>query len=106
MDFATFGALAASALVAAKLMDLVKNLQAGAVKDAITQVAAFGVGVLVAFLLTATDWADGIKVGDAVLGSLSPWSVVLLGLWIGGSGQYAYDLSPRNTPSLGERATG
>ncbi len=46
----------------------------------LTQLIAWAAGVVGVFLMRATDFASGIKIGDVTLDKLSFWSTLLLGL--------------------------
>jgi hypothetical protein len=46
----------------------------------VTQLIAWASGVVAVFLVRATDFASGIKVGDKTLNQVGFWSAFLLGL--------------------------
>lgn len=104
MEIFAVALFAAMSLTASKLLDLVKLLQAGKLADFLTQTAAFGVGIFVAFLGSWTNFADGVKVGGFTFGALNAASLIFLGLMAGGTGSFAYDRFSKDTPSLGEHA--
>ncbi len=74
-----------------KLVDLVKYVRNGDVNAALTQLTTYAAGVGVAFLFAATQWADGIMIGDAALSSLSGASLVVAGLALASTGSALYD---------------
>lgn len=82
--------LAAAALVW-KIVDFLKYLRTGDVNGVFTQLSVWVAGVAVVLLLANTDWADGITVGDTILGALNGASLVLLGLSVGSTSSVLYD---------------
>lgn len=100
LAIAFFGAMS---LTASKLLDLFKLLLAGKMRDFLSLALAFVVGVAVALLGSATDFADGVKVAGIVFGTLNLASLVFLGLLAGGTGSFAYDMFSKDTPSIGDR---
>lgn len=88
MDFAPL--VVALALVW-KVVDFIKACRVRDVDAIVSQSAVWGAGVLVTFLLAATDFASGVTIGDLNLDALNAWSLVLLGLSIGSTGSVAYD---------------
>lgn len=89
MDFAPL--LAAITLVW-KIVDFVKYLRARNVDAVVTQLGVWIAGVGVTLLLAATNYADGIVIGDLALGNLNLASLVLLGLTIGSSASALVDV--------------
>lgn len=88
MDFAPL--LAAIALIW-KIVDFVKYLRVRNVDALVTQAGVWLAGVGVTLLLAATDYADGIVIGDLPLGDLNLASLILLGLSIGSSASVLVD---------------
>jgi hypothetical protein len=72
-------AIAMLALIA-KLIDTVKMAQARDFKGLTTQVTTWISGVLVLALVSKTQWASSIVIGDRTLDRLDLWSVVFVGL--------------------------
>lgn len=60
--------------------------------EAMTLLVVHGAGILVAFLLHASDFADSIAVGAFKLGDLNGASVVLFGVALGSAAAAAYDV--------------
>lgn len=99
MDFAPL--LAAIALIYGA-SNLVKQLAAGQLAQACTQLVTWAIGVGVVCLLAATNWADGIAIGDGPsLGSLNFAALCLLGISLASAGNAVYDALPKSTPTLG-----
>lgn len=88
MDFAPL--LVAAALIW-KIVDFVKYLRARDVDSCITQASVWLAGVVVVFLLAATDYASGIRIGDLDLDALNGWSLLLLGLSMGSTASVFVD---------------
>lgn len=88
MEFAPL--LAAVALIW-KLVDFVKYVRARNVDAVITQLGVWVAGIIVLLLLAATDFASGIVIGDAPLGSLNIASLILIGLTVGSSASVLVD---------------
>lgn len=88
MDFVPL--VAAIALIW-KIVDFVKFVQVRNINAIVTQVGVWVAGVAVLFLLAATDFASGVKIGDSVLGDLNWASVILIGLSIGSSASVLVD---------------
>lgn len=86
-----FVPLLAALALAWKIVDFVKYARARDMDGIVGQGAIWVSGVLVAFLLAATDFAGGIEVGGKVLGDLNAFSLVLIGLTIGSTGAVGYD---------------
>lgn len=86
-----FVPLAAALALALKLLDFVKYITAGDINAIATQGASWVSGVLVVFLLAATDFSAGILIGDVPLETLNAASLILLGLSLGSSGSVLYD---------------
>lgn len=78
MDFAP---LAVAATIILTGMALLKNLTNKEYKDAMTLVVAMGLGIAVAFLLRASDFASGIDLSDGKsLANINGASTVLVGV--------------------------
>lgn len=88
MDFVP---LAATVALLWKVVDTAKLVRVRDVNAVVTQAVTWGAGVLLAFLLAATDFADGIPIGDMHLGHLNAASLILVGLSLGSSASVAYD---------------
>lgn len=88
MDFAPL--VVALALVW-KLVDFAKACRVRDIDAIVSQLAVWVAGVIVIFLLAATDFASGVKIGSLNLDALNAASLVLLGLSIGSTGSVAYD---------------
>lgn len=88
MDFAPL--VVALALVW-KVVDFVKHVRVRDIDAVVAQASVWVAGVIVTFLLAATDFASGVDIGDRSLDGLNAWSLVLLGLSIGSTGSVAYD---------------
>jgi hypothetical protein len=63
-----------------KTVDFLKFLTGKDWNSAITQVVVWGVGVLLVWLLSASDFANGIIIGGIDLGNMNASSIVLVGL--------------------------
>lgn len=102
MDFVAI--TVATALVW-KVSSMVKFVTAGDAKKALMQLVVWAVGIGIAFLLAASDFAEGIKLAGHALGDLNTASVVLFGFSLGSTAAAAYDtLSKNPEPRLmGER---
>lgn len=101
-----FVPMVAAAALAYAGFNLIKLALAGETKSVVTQLASWVVAVAVVFLLKESDFASAVAVGDAwTLDGLNVWSTILVGLSVAGVGNFAYDVSPLNTPSLGDRQT-
>lgn len=88
MDFAPL--LVAAALIW-KLVDFVKFVKAKDINAVTTQLAVWVAGVVVIFLLAATDFASGVTIGDKNLDSLNAASLLLLGLSMGSTASVFVD---------------
>lgn len=87
-----FVPLAAAIALAWKLVDFVKFVRARDTNGIVTQLAVWVAGVVVVFLLAATDFADGIAIGDKALGSMNAASLLFIGLgFVGSSASVIYD---------------
>lgn len=88
--------------------NLIKQAQAGEFNGPLTQLVSWLAGVVIAFVLAASSFAETFMVGsgeDAVsLGSLNRWAVVLVGLGISSAAGALYDVIPKSTPSIGTTA--
>lgn len=74
-----------------KIVDFVKHVRVRDINAVVTQLAVWGAGVLVTFLLAGSDFAEGVSIGDTTLGALNAASVVLVGLCLGASASVGYD---------------
>lgn len=102
----TFVPLIAAAAFAYAAFNLIKLALAGETKSVVTQLASWIVTVLVVFMLQASDFASSVAVGDQWnLATLNIWSTILVGLSVAGVGNFAYDVSPLDTPTLGAGQT-
>lgn len=98
----SFVPLIAAAALSYAAFNLVKMALAGETKSVLTQLASWIIAVAVVFLLQASDFASSVAVGDQwSLDTLNVWSTILVGLSVAGLGNFAYDVSPLNTPTLG-----
>lgn len=88
MDFAP---LVAALALAWKIVDFLKAVRVRDVNAVFTQATAWGAGVLVIFLLAATDFASGVRVGDTNLDALNTPSLILVGLTVASAGSVLYD---------------
>lgn len=85
-----FVPLAAMAALVIAIINLLQYTRAKDVNGIFTTLAAWAAGVVVVFLGAATDFADTVKVTDALtLGGLNTASKVLVGLTVAASGQFA-----------------
>lgn len=83
-------ALLMAALVK-KGVDLLRYVIAKDGNGALTTVVALGVGVAVAFLVAASDFAAGVEVAGRTLANMNDASVVLVGLGLGATGSVGWD---------------
>lgn len=99
----SFVPLVAASAFAYAAFNLVKIALAGQTKSVLTQLASWVIAVGVVFLLKESDFAASVAVGDSwSLDTLNVWSTILVGLSVAGIGNFAYDVSPLNTPTLGD----
>jgi predicted membrane protein len=89
MDFV---ALAVASALVWKIVSFGKAALNGDKNAVVTQLLVWGAAVGVAFLLAASDFAGGIKVGSAVLGDLNAASVVLFGVSLGSTASVGFDV--------------
>ncbi len=93
--------VAAAALIYAA-GNLLKMVWAGQVKESVTLMVTWLIAIAIAFLLRASDFASGIPVGDTLtLDQLNAWSTILFSVSLGGVANLAYDIIPKDTPTLG-----
>jgi hypothetical protein len=98
----TFVPMLATAALIYAASNLLKLVVAGELASAGTQVASWVIGIGAVFLLQASDFAPAIAVGDQwSLDGLNAWSTALVGLSLAGVGNFAYDVSPLSTPTIG-----
>lgn len=96
-----FVPIAVAAALVWKIVSFVKFLMSGDKNKAVTQLVTWAAGIGVAFLLAASDFAEGVDVGSHSLGNLNPASVVLFGVALGSVAAAAYDsLSKNPEPKL------
>ena len=57
----------------------------------VTQLATWGAGIVGALLVSQTNWASGIVIGDLPLSRMSVWSLVFAGLSLGSTASLAKD---------------
>lgn len=74
-----------------KLVDFVKHCRVRDVNAIVTQLAVWGAGVVVTFLLASSDWGDKVPVGGHQLDKLNVASLVLFGLSLGATASVGYD---------------
>lgn len=87
-----FVPLAAGLALIYSSVNLLKYLKAGDVNAVVTQLVVWAAGVGVFALLAATNWADGIKVGELALGQLNFASLVLVGVSAGSAASVGFDV--------------
>lgn len=63
-----------------KLIDFSRYARAKDLNGVVTQLAAWGAGILVLFLVAQTNWAPTIIIGDTALNKLGIWSLVFAGM--------------------------
>lgn len=98
--------LVAAALVYS-LANLVKQIQGGAVNEAVTQMFTWICGIGVTFLLRASDFAENVTIGSDgyTLSTLNPFSTILVGIALASTAGVIYDTLPKSTPSLGTKVS-
>jgi hypothetical protein len=74
-----------------RLVTFGKQLLAGELRAAVTQVFVWAAGIGVAFLLAASDFAGGVEVAGASLEVLNAASLVLFGVALGSTASTAYE---------------
>lgn len=74
------------------IINLIKFLRAGDWDGVVTTVSVWLAGVIVVLLVAQTDFADGIPVGNHTLATLNFWSLVFLGLTIGGTAIFGNEI--------------
>lgn len=90
MDFAP---LAVAATIILTGMALLKHLTNGQMKDALTLLVAVGLGIAVAFLLRASDFASGIDLADGKsLGNINAASTILVGVALSSIARTGYQV--------------
>lgn len=87
----TFAPLLAALALMVKLVDFAKYLRARDVNGIVTQLSVWVAGIIVIFLLAASDFASGVPIGDLKLDAMNAASLVLVGLTISSSGSVVYD---------------
>ena len=74
-----------------KFTDFLKLVRAKDVSGTLTQLSAWGSGILGVTLFAHSDFAAGIPVGESTLAALNGWSLVLVGLSIASTAGVGYD---------------
>lgn len=74
-----------------KLVDFVKFVRAKDTNAWATQLAVWGAGIGVAFLLRESDFSKSLQVGQFVLGGLNAASTVLFGVALGSAASSTFD---------------
>lgn len=82
-----------------KIIDLLKYASNRDVNGVVTTIASWIAGVVAVVLFAATDFADGISVGDTALGVLNMASLVAVGLTIGSGAGVTADWLSAKRPS-------
>ncbi len=80
-------------LLTKKLLDTLKYLSNSDWNGVVTQLIAWVGGVVAVLLVSATDWADTIQVGDLNLGALNTWSLIFVGLTISSTASFVHDVT-------------
>lgn len=93
-----FVPIAALMFLNKKLVDWIKEFLPNNIPNKLVQAIAFVVGVVLVVLFAASDWSDGIVVGDKHLGSISGAGLVIIGLLIGAGGGVLNDAIERRNP--------
>jgi hypothetical protein len=88
MDFIPVAILAT---LVVKFTDFLKRLFSGDVNGVVTQLVVWGAGVAAVFLVSASQWAKDVQIGQLGLDTLGNWSLVLVGFCIGSAGSFVYD---------------
>lgn len=88
MEFVPVIAMAALTL---KIIDFLRYCRAADINGVFTQLAAWIAGIVVVLLVSQTNWADGIAIGDKSLASLGFWSLVFYGLTAGSTASFVKD---------------
>lgn len=91
-----FVPLAVASTMVWKLSSFAKFVIAGETNKAVTQLVVWVIGVAVAFLLAASDFAEEIAVGGHSLGSLNGAAVILFGFALGSVAAVGYDALSKN----------
>lgn len=86
-----FVPLVAALALVTKLVDFGKYLTARNINGAVTQLVAWGAGIGAFFLLSRTDFASGITIGDLSLSTLNGASLILVGMSVASVGSLAID---------------
>lgn len=88
MDFVPLLVMAA---LVKKAVDFVKYLTAGDVNAVATQLVAWAMGILLAFLAANSDWSESILVNGTALSALNGWSLVFVGVNIASLAGFGWD---------------
>lgn len=83
---------AAMATLVVAIINFLRYARAKDVNGMTTQASSWIAGVAVTFLGSQTDFADGISIGEATLGSLNAWSLVLVGMTVASVGSFAVEI--------------
>lgn len=96
MDIAPFAAML---LLNKKLVDFAKELLPNTIENKAVQVAAFAIGVLLAWLFAESNFGDGIQAWDGVsLASLNAAGLVAYGMAVGAGAGVVNDAIERRNP--------
>lgn len=87
----SFVPLVAALALIWKIIDFAKQVRVKDVDAVVTQVVTWVAGIVVVFILANSDFGDGIRVANNLLGHLNGWSLLLVGLTVSSSGSVAYD---------------
>lgn len=98
MDFVPL--VAAIALIYA-IVNVIKQLQGGQTKEAVTQLLTWLVAVAIVLLLGASSFASTVQVGDWTLTSMNFAGQILFALSLASTSNVLYDVIPKSTPTLG-----
>lgn len=90
MDFVP---LLAAAAIVMSLVNLLKHIRAKDWNSVTTQLVSWGAGLLVAWMLAESDFAESVKLGDTgfTLGNVNGFSLVLFGLTFGAAANVLTD---------------
>ena len=83
----------AMGLLVVKGLDFLRYARARDLNGVLTQLSAWAVGILVVWLVSQSDWADGINIGDLALGKLGVWSIVFVGMSVASGASFAKDIT-------------
>ena len=83
--------LATMAAVAKKFVDFVRQLRGRDTSAVLTQLLAWGSGILVVYLGANVDFASGIEFANIQLDQMGLWTQTVLGVLVGSVGSVAKD---------------